>query len=172
MLKCFIQQEFKPRRTKNMIKLEENKQRKRLRITMCVFYLIEIFLCSFPYWQYADDNVLYTYSVLDFLSYMGGSAGETNDALFAQFQSALPYFFLFLIIPIIGFFFCLFDKKRNLKNIVSILCCLCGVLSILLIISYALSIGSLIALLLYIAICFITTLAMFARITSDDVQKK
>ncbi len=155
-----------------MIKLEENKQRKRLRISMCVLYLIEVFLCTFPYWQGVEDNVLYTYSVLDFLSLLGGSAGTADQANFSQLQSALPFFFLFLIIPVIGFFFCLFDKYRNLKNIVSIICCLGGVLSILLIVSYGLSLGSLIALLLYIVICFITTLSMFARITNDDAPKK
>lgn len=150
-----------------MIKIEENKTRKRLRITMCVLYLVEIFVCSLPYINgTASDGYFYSYSVFDILSYLGGEIPDT--AAGAAFQQAIPYFFIFLVIPAIGFFFCLFDKYRNLKNIVSILCCLAGVVSILLIVSYMISIGSLVGLLVYIAICFITTLSMFARITTDN----
>lgn len=155
-----------------MIKIEENKTRKRLRIAQCVLYLVEVFMCSFPYINgTASNGYFYSYSVFDILSYLGGEIPDTaaGDA----FQKAIPFFFIFLIIPAVGFFFCLFDKYRNLKNIVSIICCLAGVVSILFIVSYLLSIGSLVALLLYIVICFITTMAMFARITSDDnTQKK
>lgn len=155
-----------------MIKIEENKTRKRLRIAQCVLYLVEIFLCSFPYINgTASDGYFYSYSVFDILSYLGGKFPDSAEG--AALQQAIPFFFIFLIIPIIGFFFCLFDKYRNLKNIVSIICCLAGVVSILFIVSYLLSIGSLVALLLYIVICFITTMSMFARITDDaKAQKK
>lgn len=155
-----------------MIKIEENKTRKKLRIALCVLYLVQIFMCTFPYINgTASDGYFYSYSVLDVLSYLGGEFPDS--AAGAAMQQAIPYFFIFLIIPVIGFFFCLFDKYRNLKNIVSMICCLAGVVSILFIVSYLLSIGSLIALLLYIVICFITTMSMFARITSDEnTQKK
>lgn len=155
-----------------MIKIEENKTRKKLRIAQCVLYLVQIFMCTFPYINgTASDGYFYSYSVLDILSYLGGEFPDSSAG--AAMQQAIPFFFIFLIIPVIGFFFCLFDKYRNLKNIVSMLCCLAGVVSILFIVGYLLSIGSLIALLLYIVICFITTMSMFARITSDEnTQKK
>ncbi len=150
-----------------MIKLDENKTTKRLRVAQCVLYLLQIFFCTFPYIQgISSDNQFYSYTVFDMLSFMGGTfpSSSGGDAL----QKALPYFLIFLVIPIIGFFFCLFDKYRNLKNIVSIFCCLAGVLSILLIVGYLISLGSLISLLLYMVICFITTMAMFARIAKDS----
>lgn len=154
-----------------MLKIEENKTRKRLRITQCVLYLVQIFLCTFPYINgTASDGYFYSYSVFDVLSYLGGDFPDTSGG--AAIQQAIPFFFIFLIIPAIGFFFCLFDKYRNLKNVVSIICCLAGVVSILYIVSYLLSIGSLIALLLYIVICFITTMAMFARIAEDKNKSK
>ena len=78
---------------------------------------------------------------------------------------------IFFIIPIAGFFFCALDKERNMKNIVSIICCLLGVLSILTMVSYTISLASVIALLLYILICFLTTLSIFARFTDKDATK-
>lgn len=154
-----------------MIKIEENKTRKRLRITQCVLFLVQIFLCSFPFINgTASDGYFYSYSVLDIISFLGGEIPNTASG--DAFKQAIPYFLIFLIIPIIGFFFCLFDKYRNLKNIVSIVCSAAGVVSILFIVSYLLSIGSLVALLLYILICFISTIALFARITSDESTQK
>ena len=108
-----------------MLKMPENKTRKKLRITLCVLYLVEIVLCALPYFQYIDEkNVLHSYSVFDIMSVWGLSG--SNDAVF-KYSLFMPIFF---IIPIAGFFFCALDKERNMKNIVSIICCLLGVLSI------------------------------------------
>ena len=107
-----------------MLKMPENKTRKKLRITLCVLYLVEIVLCALPYFQYIDEkNVLHSYSVFDIMSVWGLSG--SNDAVF-KYSLFMPIFF---IIPIAGFFFCALDKERNMKNIVSIICCLLGVLS-------------------------------------------
>lgn len=152
-----------------MIKIPENKTRKKLRIALCVLYLFEIFLCTMPYIQgIASDNLFYSYSVFDVLSYWGGQIPDTADG--AALQSYIMYFPIFLIIPIVGFFFCALDKQRNMKNIVSMLCCLIGVVSILIIVSGALSLGSLIGLLAYLVIGFLTSMSMFARIT-DKVKE-
>lgn len=149
-----------------MLKMPENKTRKKLRITLCVLYLVEIVLCALPYFQYIDEkNVLHSYSVFDTMSVWGLSG--SNDAVF-KYSLFMPIFF---IIPIAGFFFCALDKERNMKNIVSIICCLLGVLSIITMVSYTISLASVIALLLYILICFLTTLSIFARFTDKDATK-
>ncbi|MCD8026024.1 MAG: hypothetical protein LUF33_03595 [Clostridiales bacterium] len=154
-----------------MIKLPENKTRKRLRLTLCVLYLFEIIFCTMPYLQgYDSSGNLATYSVIDMLSYLGGELPETADG--SAFQTYTIFMFVFFIIPIVGFLFCAFDKQRNLKNIVSVICCLLGVLSILALVSYGLSLGSLLALLVYLVICFLTTLSMFARITDKEENQK
>ena len=55
-----------------MLKIPENKTRKKLRITLCVLYLVEIVLCALPYFQYIDEkNVLHSYSVFDIMSVWG-----------------------------------------------------------------------------------------------------
>lgn len=152
-----------------MVKIPENKTRKRLRLLLCTLYLFEIFLCTMPYIQgNTSDGKFYSYSVFDMISFWGGQIpGTAAGSAFQTYTYFMPIFF---VIPIIGFFFCALDKERNMKNIASIICCLLGVLSILLIVSYSLSLGSLIALLLYLVICFVTTMSMFARIT-DNPQK-
>lgn len=150
-----------------MNRIPENKTRKRLRITLCVLYLFEIVLCTMPYFQNIDsNNVIHSYSVLDMMSYWGGTIPNTAAGQsFITYTLFMPIFF---IIPIAGFFFCALDKERNLKNVVSVICCLLGVVSILLIVSYTISLGSLIALLLYLLICFLTTLSIFARFTDNS----
>ena len=151
-----------------MQKLPENKTRKNLRIAQCVLYLIQIVLCTFTYVRIPnpDNPGEYLYrTVPDMLAYMGASFDVGQDAMHAY----VPSYLIFFIIPIVGFFFCALDKQRNLKNIVSLFCCMLGVLSILMIVTINfLDIGSTLALLLYLLISFLTTIAIMARLTKDD----
>lgn len=47
---------LKKSRRNKMLKIPENKTRKKLRITLCVLYLVEIVLCALPYFQYIDEK--------------------------------------------------------------------------------------------------------------------
>lgn len=150
-----------------MLKKPENKTRKKLRITQCVLFLAEILFCTFTFVQIPnpDPTKLGFYAtVFDMFGYLGGKFPEGAQG--EAFSSMLPLFFVFLVIPVVGFFFCALDKERNLKNIVSIICSLLGVFSILTIVSINfISYGSLFALLFYLLISFITAFAMMARLT-------
>lgn len=156
-----------------MNKIAENKTRKKLRITLCILYLLEIVLCTMPYIQYIDPDtkMLSSLSVFDMLSYLGASFPDA--ALGKSLTQAALFMIILLIIPIVGFFFCALDKERNLKNVVSLLCCLLGVISILFVVTGStISLGSMLGLLLYLLICFLTTISIFARYTkSPDEQK-
>ena len=56
-----------------MVKIPENKTRKRLRLLLCTLYLFEIFLCTMPYIQgNTSDGKFYSYSVFDMISFWGG----------------------------------------------------------------------------------------------------
>ena len=153
-----------------MNKIPENKTRKRLRLFLCFFYLLEIVLCTFPYYQVVQDGKLVTNSVFEVLSALG--TGNTMGMASDQFSAVsrfLPLNFIFVIVPIVGFFFCALDKQSNMKNIVSIICCLVGVISILTIVTVKLlSLGSMLALLLYILISFLSTLSIFARFVKPE----
>lgn len=153
-----------------MLKLPENKTRKKLRITQCVFYLILILLCTFTYVRIPNPHQAGQYfyaTVFDMLGYIGGTFPDIPAA--EALKSYIPFFFLFPVIPTVGFFFCALDKERNMKNIVSLLCCLLGVLSILLIVTLNfIDIGSMLSLLVYILVSFITTIAIMARIVDNS----
>ena len=79
---------------------------------------------------------------------------------------------LLILIPIVGFFASALDKERNIKNIISILCCFGAVFLIATMLGGSnvdyLSIGAVIAILLYIIIMFITSIAMVMRLSKDE----
>ncbi len=152
-----------------MIKIKENKTRKRLRITQCVLYLFQIVFCStFNFVRVVDPetgNVAFR-TVFGMLGYMMSDFSDV--VLGAEFASVLPVFFIFPIVPIVGFFFCALDKERNMKNIASLICCLVGVFTITNFLGInMLTYGSVFALINYILISFITAIAMMARLTKD-----
>lgn len=150
-----------------MSKIPENKNRKRLRLTQCFFYLLQIVLCTFPFIQGADSQGrMYSYSIFELISYIGATAADDS---FIHYVLYTP---IVLIIPIVGFFFCALDKEKNLKNLVSLACCALGVISILIIAGAALSLGAVLSMLLYILTSFITTIAIFARFQKEETNKK
>lgn len=155
-----------------MLKKTENKTRKRLRITQCVLFLAEILFCTFTYVNIPNPDSSkpgFYATVFDMLSYLGGDFPQSSQS--SAFSASLPLYFVFLILPIVGFFFCALDKERNMKNLVSIACSLLGVFSILTVISINfISYGSLLALLFYILISFITAFAMMARLTDEQEE--
>ena len=109
---------------------------------------------------------------------MLSALGAGNDiglpsSEFSAINTMIPLNFIFLVIPIVGFFFCVLDRKSNMKNIVSILCCLLGVVSILTIVTINLiSLGSMLALLLYILTSFLTVFSIFARFSAPSDAEK
>lgn len=149
-----------------MNKIPENKTRKRLRIVLCICYLLEIVLCAWPFYQYSQNGTIVSNSVFEMLGALGvGNVNGVSSSDFSAVTTFLPLNFIFVIVPIVGFFFCALDKQRNLKNIVSLICCLVGVVSILTIVTInLLSFGSLLALLLYLLTSFLSTFSMMARV--------
>ena len=158
-----------------MNKIPENKTRKRLRITLCILYLFQLVFCAWPYYRLPGDGMV-TDSVFEMLSALGtGNVIGVSQSEFDAINRALPMYFIPVIIPIIGFFFCAFDKERNLKNIVSLLLALGGVVTILYMVPLSLlSIGSLFALLDYLLISFLSSISIMARYTKskEDIEKE
>lgn len=151
-----------------MLKIPENKTRRRFRIAQCVFYALLVFLCSMPFIQGADSSgKFYSYSVLDLVSFIGGSADGALGSAFLKYVMFTP---ILIIIPVIGFFFCVFDSQRNMKNVVSLICCAAGIVSIIMFAGSALSLGALLSLLIYLLVSFLTTLAIFARFVKDKEE--
>ena len=82
-----------------MLKIPENKTRKRFRIAQCIFYALLVMLCSMPYIQGATtDGKFFSYSVLDLMSFIGGTADGTLGDAFLNYVMYTP---ILIIIPVI-----------------------------------------------------------------------
>lgn len=123
--------------------MTETKKQKKLRIAIWIFYLIEVFLSSTPFMVGKVDGKTQSLTVLEIVVQPGFqyTADQVKLALFYS---------LFLIIPLIGFFFCVFDRKTNIKNGASFICSVLGVSVITFGIGGAMASGALISLFIYL----------------------
>lgn len=144
-------------------KSSENKSAKRVRITMAVLYFIEVILTTFPFMQGdAGDGTLGQLTAFEIAVRPGGYAD--TDAV----KQAL-LFGVFILFPIIAFFFCILDRKSNLKNFISAACCvICVVLIVFVIGPQYIALGSVLAIILYIVILFLTAQGFQASIIRDE----
>lgn len=152
----------------------ENKTTKKLRIALIVLFLLILLANSLPFFQgLQSDGKLYYYTATDMFLHVTSTVENPDD------QSALMTVAwasaLFFILPVIGFFFAALDKDRNLKNIAGVICSIAGVMAIIYIVGPEfLSLGSMIALLLYLATFLVSVFGMLARylITQETENKK
>ncbi len=151
-----------------MIKRPDIKTRKKLRITMCVLYLFEVLFCTMPFIQdvkFNEDGLVTMASPFNMFLILFGVTSELDPTVIAFSIVCIAL----IVLPTIAFFFCALDKERNLKNIVSVICCLtCVILILGFIPAKHLSIGAVFAVLLYIIIMFITSVAMVMRLSKDE----
>ena len=156
-----------------MVKKPDIKARKKLRITMCVLYLLQIVICTLPYFQdikFNEDGLVTLASPFNMFIILFNVTSPLDSSVVAISVICVAL----ILIPIIGFFFCAFDKQRNLKNIVSVICCFAGVFLIAMLLGNEnvkfMSIGAVLAILLYIIIMFITSIAMVMRLSKDEEE--
>lgn len=79
---------------------------------------------------------------------------------------------IFLILPVLGFFFTFFDKKSNIKNVVSLVCGIIGALSISFMIGAYSGIGAIFSVLLYVIIAFLSVLSIFMNIQDRNTNEQ
>lgn len=141
--------------------------RKKLRLAMCVLYLVQIVVCTMPFIQdikFNEDGLVTLASPFNMFLILFGVTSPLNSFII-QFSIVC---IALIIIPVIAFFFCSFDKERNIKNIVSLISCVAGVALILIFVpAKYMSIGAVIAILLYVLIMFLTSVAMVMRLSKD-----
>ena len=144
-----------------MKRMPENKPRKATRIILCVLYLVEIILCFTPSYSIMINgkNVSYSHFEMVCSIFNRGSYGE-----------AIVSFFMFLF-PIVALVFCVVDKESNIKNIVSLICCVFSG-GLIVFNKYIVAIGSIFAFLIYIQIIQVTILSMLSRLIKGNNQSK
>lgn len=133
---------------------EENKTAKKLRIAVIVMYVIQVFLLTESYFQYYPQGYKDPVHISCFyFIYKMIDSGQFDYAIYGAIMA---------IIPIAGFFVFCFDRKRNIKNIYAILTSVVGVFMIAVFINLFIDFASMISLVLYIPIVFISVMGMFA----------
>ena len=138
-------------------KIVETKQTKSLRIVLAVLYFIQVVLTTFPFmWGIKDDGEVYQRTAFEFFIQPGGynSPEEIKIAII---------FAVFVLFPAVCFFFCVLDKSQ-VKNFVSVACCItCSVL-ITFGIGASIAMGAVVALLIYVMILFLTTASIMSGV--------
>lgn len=154
-----------------MLKVQ-NKSTKRIRVLQIIIYLVQIFLTSMPYvWagRVTSENAdgVLSYSALGMISNIGI---QTGDPATEQMMNTLGICFIsFLVIPVIALGFQIFDRYYNIKNVVSIICSFLGVLCIINFVgAQYLSLGSMLALILYVVSAFLSVMGIFARFLKEN----
>ena len=147
-----------------MQKRPDIKTRKKLRIAMCLLFLLQVVICTMPFIQNIDNAGNLTSASPFFMVMMlfGVVSGMTAETI-----KMCILCLVIILIPVLGFFFCALDKQRNLKNIVSALCCLGAVFAVLSIPRQFISLGAILAIILYVIIMFLNSVAMVMRLSRD-----
>ena len=139
----------------------ENKSAKRVRITMAVLFFIQVILTTFPFIQGETSEGGY-----DYLTAFEVTVRFQGYPDAASIKLAIICG-LFILLPLVSFFFCIFDKKSNVKNFVSAACCVICACLITFGVGTMISIGAVISLILYVIILFFTAQGFQASIMRD-----
>lgn len=135
-------------------KIYEDKTVKGLRITTGVLFFIQVIMTTFPFIiQYDEAGNIYEMTAFQMFIQVGGY--QSSSAVLLALIAAI-----FVVFPIVAFFFCILDKKSTVKYLVSALCCIICALLITFGIGTDIASGSLISLLLYVLILFLTMLGL------------
>lgn len=148
-------------------KYKENKILKRLRITLLILYFILIIMTTFSFIKgETKDGVQASLTAFQMVIQIGGFQNSNSVAL-AVICSVL------LLFPTVEFFFCIFDKKSNVKFGLSIFGSLACIGLITFGIGSHIGGGALISLLLYVLTFFLSVYGILKSIyvsnsDSDD----
>lgn len=137
-----------------MIKIM-NSATKKIRVAQIIFFLIQIFLTTFPYQYAVVDRKYESYTVLDMLTFINQDEYAVKLVGFVSI--------LFILIPVIALGFQIFDRFYNLKNIAGIICSFAGVMLILTLDISCIDWGAIFAILLYLLTFFMSVMGVFAR---------
>lgn len=145
---------------KRNITYVENKKVKNMRVFITVLYALQFLITML--WPFAEEII----KAGDKYKVILISPANCIMDLFTS-TSALGFalnfiYSLFVIIPIVCFFFFIIDKKSNVKCFVSYIACLACSYLITFEIGPVISVGAVFALVLYVVIMFFTTILMLS----------
>lgn len=141
----------------------EGSASKKVRITMAVMFFIQVVLTTFPFMQGMISNEL-SGSISAFGMLVHPGVEYTSEGIkLAVFGG------IFVLFPMVSFFFCILDKFSNAKNFISAACCvICVVMIVFGIGPQYIAIGAVISILLYLLILFFAAQGFQANIVKNN----
>lgn len=137
----------------------ETKRCKRLRTCLVCLFIVCGYLLSTTYAiDVLEVDGVETYVPMTALNLVFGEMGGATPVR----ASKIGY--IFLIVPLVGFLFTFFDRKSNVKNIVSIICGTVGALSISFLIGSYVGMGAFVSIFLYMFIVVIAAISILFNI--------
>ncbi len=93
---------------------------------------------------------------------LGGVVNDTPTEAVSDLIISGIIMYALVLMPVIGFFFASFDKKRHMKNVYTIICCIACLFMIFFAIYPSIGIGAVISVILYIILFFMTAGSIYA----------
>ena len=97
-------------------KSKDNKSAKRLRITLAVLYFIQVVLTTFPFLRGITEDGEFRQLTAFEIAVQPAGYPTAEDVQLAIFYG------IFILFPMVAFFFCILDKNSNVKNFISVAC--------------------------------------------------
>ncbi len=141
----------------------ESKRTKRLRLTICILYVITISFSALPYVQILKDDGNTGLLTLFNMMIDGFRFGS-------QYTGIAIISIIMLVIPVTGFLFASFDKTNIYKCLVGMLCSILGIALICFGIGSYVSLGGIFSIITYIFIMFLSVYLMLV-ISADKHNK-
>ena len=93
---------------------------------------------------------------------LGGAVNNTSQEQLAGIIVSGIMMLVLVILPVVGFFIATFDKRRHIKNVYTILCCLTCITLIMTAVYPSIGIGAVASVILYIILFFLTAASIYA----------
>lgn len=144
----------------------ETKRTKRIRVFICVLYVITIALCALPFVQVysPDGKTIQSFTVFNMI-FDGFNQGGSSIG------TAIYGLFLVLL-PVIGFLFESFDKSRCFKCLTGVLCPIICVAMICFGPGWSFGFGAMFSIITYLLICFFSVYLFLVKAEEKNNEKK
>lgn len=134
----------------------ESKSERNIRIILAVMFFIQIILTTFPFVQGDSGDGYYSYLTAFNMLVQPEGYATGQDYILAIFGG------VFVLLPMVAFFFCILDKKSYVKYIVTALCSIISVVIIAFGVGGSIGIGALFTLIVNLITMFLTTMGFMA----------
>ena len=145
----------------------ESKRCRNIRRVLIALFIVCGYLLSTTYAvDYIEIDGVDTFVPMTALNLAFGAMGGSTPV-----RKNTVIGIVYLLIPLIGFFFMFFDKKSNIKNFVGIGCGVIGMMSILMFIGSNIGMGALVSIFCYMLITILSATSVLMNVQDRKKQQ-